>query len=292
MNIRKVGTHSGTFHADDIIAFIILDELYGSIELVRSRNEDLLSTCDLVFDVGGGDYDHHTNDKEFRENGIPFAAAGLVWRDFGKSLLEKKGIPAHSIEKVHLYIDEQYMQGLDAIDNGVRFEREMIIPDLATDLHRFNPKWNKEEDELEQFYKAVQYARTSFLNLIEDQLAKIAAKSIISNAYDNRKQKELLLLDQHCPWHHALLEVDIKEEVLFVIYQDPRKGFLIQTVPVHGNTFESRKDLPVEWAGKSMDELNLILEIQDAVFAHPARFIAGTKSKESIMKMAAIAIAD
>ncbi len=292
MNLRIVGTHSGTFHADDIIAFIILDELYGSLELVRSRNDDLLSTCDLVFDVGGGVYDHHTNNKEYRENGIPYAAAGLVWRDFGKSLLEKKGVPVQSIGKVHLYIDEQYMQGLDAIDNGVRFEREIIIPDLATDLHRFNPKWNKDEDETEQFYKAVQFARTSFLNLIEDQLAKIAAKSIIINAFVNREQKELLLLDQHCPWHHALLEVDTGKEVQFVIYKDPRKGFLIQTVPVHGNTFESRKDLPLEWAGKSAEDLNHLLEIQDAIFAHPARFIAGAKSKESIMKMAAIAIGD
>ncbi len=287
-----MGTHSGTFHADEIIAFVILDELFESLELVRTRNDELLSTCDLVFDVGGGTYDHHTNDKEYRENGIPYAAAGLVWRDFGQALLAKKGFPEHSIEKVFLHIDKQYMQGLDAIDNGVRFNREIIVPDLTTDLHRFNPKWNKDQHETEQFYKAVEYAKTSFLLLIEDQLAKIAAKGLIHDSYLNREKKEILLLDQHCPWHQALLEIDVTEEVLFVIYKDPRKGYLIQSVPINGNTFESRKDLPLDWAGKSSEELNEILDIKDAIFAHPARFIAGAKSKDSIMKMADKAISE
>jgi uncharacterized UPF0160 family protein len=290
MNIKKVGTHSGKFHADDVIAFIILDELYGPLELIRSRDESILSSCDLVFDVGGGEYDHHTNDKEYRENGIPFAAAGLVWRDFGKELLKMKGVPDSAIDKVHEFIDLQYIQGLDAIDNGVRFTREIIVPELTSDINRFNPKWNKEEDETEQFNKAVQYARTSFLNLLEDQLARLAAVTIIKSAYKDRSQKELLFLEQHCPWHGALLEVDKKEEVQFVIYKDPRKGYLIQVVPVRTNTFEARKDLPSEWAGKSAEELNAIIGIEDAIFAHPARFIAGAKSRESIMKMAEISI--
>lgn len=290
MNIKKVGTHNGTFHADDVLAYVILDELYGPLELVRSRDKELLATCDLVFDVGGGKYDHHTNDKEYRENNIPYAAAGLVWRDFGKLLLKKKGIVEAYIEKVFTYIDEQYIQGLDAVDNGVRFTREVIVPELPSDIHRFNPKWNANENEQEQFDKAVEFARTSFLNVIKDQNSKVAAISVIEKAYGDRSQREILFLEQHCPWHSALLEVDQKEEVLFVIYKDHRKGYLIQVVPVHENTFEARKDLPEEWAGKEEEELNKIIGIDDAIFAHPARFIAGAKSKESILKMAKLAL--
>jgi uncharacterized UPF0160 family protein len=92
------------------------------------------------------------------------------------------------------------------------------------------------------------------------------------------------------PLHHALLSIDTNEEVQFVVYNDHRKGYLIQVVPIHENTFEARKDLPQEWAGKSTEELNDIIGIQDAIFAHPARFIAGAKSRDSIWKMAQIAI--
>jgi uncharacterized UPF0160 family protein len=290
MEIKKVGTHSGSFHADDVMAYIILDELYGPLELVRSREESVLSTCDLVFDVGGGKYDHHTNDKEYRENGIPYAAAGLVWRDFGKLLLEKKGFSAHLINRVFNYIDEQYIQGLDAIDNGVRYSRDIIVPDLTSDIQRFNPRWNKDEDENVQFNKAVQYARSSFVNLLEDQLSRLAAVDIIKKSYAGRTQKELLVLEQHCPWQGTLLDIDREEEVKFVIYKDPRKGYLIQVVPVGRNTFEARKNLPQEWAGREVEDLNRIIGIDDAIFAHPARFIAGAKSKESIMKMAELAL--
>jgi uncharacterized UPF0160 family protein len=290
MRIKKVGTHNGTFHADDVIAFVILNELHGPLELIRSRDEEILSTCDLVFDVGGGKYDHHTNDKEYRDNGIPYAAAGLIWKEFGAALLEKKGVSSHYVKKVHKYIDDQYIQGLDAVDNGVRFTREVIVPELPSEIHRFNPKWNLEEDEDEKFYEATQFGKLSLMNLIKDQLSKVAAITIIEEAYQKRAKKQLLVLEQHCPWHHALLEIDTKKEVQFVIYNDPRKGYLIQVVPVHGNTFEARKDLPHEWAGKNANELNEIIGISDAIFAHPARFIAGAKSKDSIMKMAAIAV--
>jgi uncharacterized UPF0160 family protein len=290
MIIKKVGTHNGTFHADDVIAFVILDELFGPLELIRTRDPELLTSCDIVFDVGGGKYDHHTNDKEYRDNGIPYAAAGLIWREFGEALLEKKGVQTSYVMKIHKYIDEKYIQGLDAVDNGVRFNREIVVPDIPGEIHRFNPKWNLKEDENHKFYEAVQFGKTSLLNLIQDQISKVAAISIIEEAYQNRSQKEVLFLERHCPWHSALLEIDTNKEVLFVIYNDHRKGFLIQVVPIHENTFEARKDLPKEWAGKGTDELNSLIGIDDAIFAHPARFIAGARSKKSILKMASIAI--
>jgi uncharacterized UPF0160 family protein len=292
MKIKKVGTHSGTFHADDVIAYIILDELYGPLELVRSRDEIDLSGCDLVFDVGGGKYDHHTNDKEYRENGIPFAAAGLVWRDFGKELLLQKGIPSNSVDRIFTYIDEKYIQGLDAIDNGVRFKREILIPELPSDIQRFNPKWNRQDDENEQFFKAVNYARISFLNLIDEQMAILDAEKVIETAYAIRKQKEIIELEQYCPWLQPLLRVDQNEEVLFVVYPDKRRGYMIQVVPLHENTFEARKQLPKEWAGLDQEKLNSVIGIEDAIFAHPARFIAGAMSKESITKMASLAVKD
>ncbi len=37
----------------------------------------------IVFDIGRGQYDHHQRDSRVRENGVPYAAFGLLWEKFG-----------------------------------------------------------------------------------------------------------------------------------------------------------------------------------------------------------------
>jgi uncharacterized UPF0160 family protein len=116
------------------------------------------------------------------------------------------------------------------------------------------------------------------------------AKAQIAEAYGKRMRKEVLVLDKPYPWSSMLNEIDSMKEVLFVIF--PRDGeFLIQTVR-GGGSFGNRKSLPKSWAGKREDELNEVLGINDAVFCHPARFIAGARSFESILKMADIAVSE
>ena len=60
----KVGTHNGVFHADDVFGYCILKAaFYDDIEIARTIDPNVLQNCDLVFDVGGGKYDHHQVDK-------------------------------------------------------------------------------------------------------------------------------------------------------------------------------------------------------------------------------------
>ena len=75
-------THSGTFHADEVFATVLLSLLLDNIAVYRIneyRNEAKDSV--IVYDVGLGELDHHQaggNGK--RKNGVPYAACGLVWR--------------------------------------------------------------------------------------------------------------------------------------------------------------------------------------------------------------------
>lgn len=63
----KIGTHNGTFHCDEVLACFILKQLpeYKHADIVRTRNPEELSKCDIVVDVGGiydsdnHRYDHH-----------------------------------------------------------------------------------------------------------------------------------------------------------------------------------------------------------------------------------------
>jgi uncharacterized UPF0160 family protein len=51
----KIGTHNGAFHCDEALACAILTSLprFSDAEIVRTRDQKVLDTCDIVVDVGG-----------------------------------------------------------------------------------------------------------------------------------------------------------------------------------------------------------------------------------------------
>lgn len=59
--MMKIGTHSGQFHCDEALACFMLKQLpeYEDAEIVRTRDEEILQTCDIVVDVGAV-YDHES----------------------------------------------------------------------------------------------------------------------------------------------------------------------------------------------------------------------------------------
>ena len=77
-----------------------------------------------------------------------------------------------------------------------------------------------------------------------------------------------------------------------MIYPSETGQWRIQTVPVEPGSFEDKRPLPKTWAGLSDKELQQVSGIDDAMFCHNGLFIAGAKSFESTMKMAAIALQD
>lgn len=79
-------THSGKFHADDVFSSALL--LYLNPEITITRGNKVPEDFDgIVFDIGRGKYDHHQKDSRIRENGIPYAAFGLLWEDLGCEIL-------------------------------------------------------------------------------------------------------------------------------------------------------------------------------------------------------------
>lgn len=80
-----IGTHNKFFHSDDVVACAMLCLLHEKrkIEIVRTRDEQILQECNICVDIGGGAFDHHMPDfNKVRENKIPYASAGLVWKRF------------------------------------------------------------------------------------------------------------------------------------------------------------------------------------------------------------------
>lgn len=276
------------------MATAILREIFD-IELVRTRDMDKLKDLDIIYDVGDGEFDHHQADKEFRENGTPYAACGLIWRRFGKDvvLANEPSLSEEEVKGVFRYIDRNLMESIDSEDNGIR-STVTIIPTLNVSslISNFNPPWDTDiEDEDSYFYEAVKFADIILGNALAHQISTVKAKTSIIEAYEKRPRPELLVLDKPYPWSRVLNSIDREREILFVVF--PREDeFLLQTVRGGAGPLRNRKSLPASWAGKRDEELNEIIGIDDAIFCHTGRFIAGAKSFDSIMKMADLAITE
>jgi uncharacterized UPF0160 family protein len=150
----RVATHSGSFHADDVFAIACFQLLVaaepdrGALEVVRTRDPELLAAADVRVDVGqrndpaSGDFDHHQRGGAGeRPNGIRYASFGLVWREFGARI-------AKGDAEVARRIDEVLVQGIDANDTGQTISRS-LVDDVApmtvsNAVAAFNPNWDED----------------------------------------------------------------------------------------------------------------------------------------------------
>ena len=101
-------THAGRFHADDVFSAALLKILNPKINIVR-RNVIPEGYQGLAFDLCDGEYDHHGDKAIFRDNGVQYASFGLLWKDYGCTLVSEKEAKA---------FDESFIQPLDFQDNN------------------------------------------------------------------------------------------------------------------------------------------------------------------------------
>ena len=127
-----IGTHNGHFHADEALAVYLLRLLpqYRAARLVRTRDPELLKTCDVVADVGGVHdhsvfrYDHHQREfaATFPGRYTKLSSAGLVWMHHGKDIVSiVTGLEENSAECELLFekLYDDFIEAFDANDNGI-----------------------------------------------------------------------------------------------------------------------------------------------------------------------------
>lgn len=291
-NIKKVVTHNGNFHTDEVFASAVLSLLNnGNIEVERSRDPLVWAIGDYVVDVGGiydpsiGRFDHHQQGGAgARANGIPYSSFGLVWKEYG----EKISGSAY----VARVLDERIVQPVDAGDNG--FEtfgvRGEVAPYILQDVvNAFRPGWNEARTEDEGFFEAVPFAEKIISREIVRARTEEEGKKHSEEAYMHAEDKRIIVLDDHYPWYEAL---GTKPEPLYVVKPDRGVGdkWKIEAVRSDVHSFKNRKDLPQAWAGKSSAELAEISGVADALFCHNKLFIAVAGSKEGALRLAQMAV--
>ena len=62
-------THNGLFHADDVFAAAMLSLLSDDVNIVRGGDDDVPEDKEnwIIFDIGGGELDHHTEECKQRK---------------------------------------------------------------------------------------------------------------------------------------------------------------------------------------------------------------------------------
>lgn len=294
--MKRMAVHNGIFHADDVFGVALMQSIYNDLEIIRTRDEELLKTCDIVSDVGNGKYDHHHVDKIRRENGIPYCGFGLLWRDFGISYINAKFPDLSNLkeqQEVAEKVDTILIQQIDAQDNGVDVMTSQVpIMTLCDIIYTFIPT-GAGEDEIEKgFFEAVEFAKKILYKITKKFVDSYENYRMIKNELkkQNVQQSHILVLEKSVPWKDTILELDRNEDVLYVVYQDVTGSWCTQTVPKEANSFAARKDLPKKWGGLNNDDLSKLTGIENCTFCHPALFICGNKTKEGAISMAKVAV--
>lgn len=276
-SIKKAFTHAGIFHADDVFSAALLTYLYPEIEIERGVVAPEYYDG-IVFDIGLGEFDHHQLEKEIRQNGIPYAAFGLLWRKFGEEILGSE-----EAEK----FDKKFVQKIDFSDNTGAYH------ELSSFISNFNSCWDEEREENKAFEEAKQVALLILKRYFKKIKSIERAQEIVKEAI-KEAEEGILILPQAVPWKQAVKDTDIK----FVIFESNRGGYCVQGVPKEEeseveeeNTIKELKCyFPEEWRGKKESELREITRIETITFCHTSGFLAAVKTLEDAKKAARLAL--
>lgn len=302
MSITSLVTHSGGFHADELMSSVVLTRLFPAATLCRTRDRDLLEPAahKIIYDVGGRFcakdqiFDHHQRPGPLRPDGQPYSSFGLIWAHFGLDYLAALGIPEAEREAIHARFDIRFVLPIDLLDNGAIDPSEagalsgLTLPEL---LESLKPVFDNDAPEAadEAFVEALGVARCFVEATLRGLAAKARARTLVLEAIERAGSSPILELPRGMPYQ-SVLEQPGAEHFLFVVH--PRgEDWALNGIKLSNDTFEQRADLPADWAGLTDKALEQACGVPGAKFCHNARFIAVANSRDAILEMARRAVA-
>ena len=293
-----VCTHNGQFHADDVFACALLslwaEKNKKDIKIVRTRDEQIIHKADIVIDVGGSYnerlnlFDHHQEGFDLkRENGIPYASFGLVWKKYAKSL----GLD----EEVIKMVEKKLVVPIDAHDNGINLIKN-IYEDISEYtfsrdvINLFRINWDEDSKNIEKNFNEVLVLTLKIIKReIEISKSVIKGENLVLDYIEKQREPDILILDKYLPWERVV--GDFRKIYTVVCPDFTGNNWCAEVTRSDITDYLSNKaDFPLEWAGKSGDELVRVSGVKDAIFCHKGLFFASAKTKEGAIELARKAI--
>lgn len=283
-------THNGTMHADEVFATAFLDLYFEDFKVIRLNEVPKdISSKTIVYDIGKGKFDHHQNNAKIRENGIKYSSFGLLFEEYGLSYLKKLKIK--NIKAVYNYLVKDFIEAIDAIDNGVFPEIKALyrIKTISDIIKLFNPSYKSNDSEDEQFLKAVTIARTILIEELKNVTGKVNASQKVKKIL-NKTKGPILILDEYLPYEETVLTSLAGKNIKLVVYPSNRGGYAVKTVPISLIDKTNRIYFPKAWSGLSNDALEKITGVKGALFCHTNRFLLTANTQKKALELAKIAI--
>lgn len=299
-----IGTHPGEFHADEVLGIATLrlalldripaDKEAPQIEIIRSRNPQDLAICDYLVDVGleynhtERKFDHHQPEGAGqRDNDIPYASFGLVWKHFGALVCGDRG--DHKLEYAD-FIDRHFVQIIDAYDNGIELFHTSDTKNLSDilpgqDIVNCNSLPNKTESE--KFERALAVAEFMIESRIANAITVCDTRPHILKALEEQKNPDVVVLPvEGISWQTELPE--FSREALFVVQPDANGSdrWVVRSMPEAPNSVTRRALFPEGWRSGDPSEITDATGVDNVAFIHQGGFFAATNDRESAEQLA------
>ncbi len=276
---RSVGTHDGSFHADEVTACALLltFDLVDRDKIVRSRDLKVLEKCEYVCDVGGvydpcmKRFDHHQ--AEYIGD---LSSAGMIWL-----YLKEQAIVD---EMTYDFFNRSLILGVDAHDIGAA-KLEMGTATFSQIISNFvPPRYDAPDDEQTQaFFQALDFVVGHLKRLLVRFYYIQSCREKIEQSMKNRQK--FLYFDEAMPWMDCFFEMGGETHpALFVIMPSGGHWKLRGIPPSLQERMQVRLPLPLEWAGLLDQDLKRASGISGGIFCHKGRFISVWETKEDAFK--------
>lgn len=263
-------THSGKFHADDVLAWALIKEfLNPNATLIRTRDESRIQEADIVFDVGGifdettMRFDHHQSTYQGE-----FSSAGMVLH-----FLKNQN---HISESLFLALKNSMVDYVDDVDNG-RTLPDPKAPCFAQFVDMMGSGCSSLEEFDAAFHKAAQFAQSYVHSTKKNIDLQEQTKDTVIDEMNKAKEenRNYLLFSQYIPWKKPYFQcVGETHPTEFVIFPNLQQKWQVVAIPPEENSFAQKKSLPQEWSGLRDEELSEVIGLPGAIFCHKNCFIA------------------
>lgn len=294
-------THSGAFHPDDIFSTALLNLYFKNkepntkLKHKRSIKPEDIAKADIVYDIGlihnpkKLRFDHHQNDSALtRENCIPYAAFGLLFKHFGHELISmiSKEKNKKAIQEIFDIVEKKLVLHVDSIDNGQSTYAQnfkgvdVFTVDNYYIMCRVTVNSDNPKDMDRKFFELVKYSEPIIENVIVYATVVQKEKTIAEKAYNKAKDKRIIIGDRFYNFNFNKFP-----EPLVVVYPDLRGGWSAKNVQIGEELYDARFYFPEAWRGLVNEELEKVTGIKGSKFCHKSGFLCVNETKEGLMKM-------
>ena len=287
-----IQTHNGKIHASECVSIGLLTNYYANKgENVKALRSRVIQEADIYVEVGTIENKlcfNNDNLEYWPESSFPLSSAGLIWKKYGKELLEMyllqnfEDFDNHTEETLQEICNIIYFKLISEIDAksyGIQLETENInISDIVEAINCDDT--SNDEIQNDNFYRAVHLVAEIF---------DIKFKQIINSYFNFSKDLEkvreydldgdILVLEEKIPTIFKCLNT-LNASIKFIII-----------IGENEYTIKSRRSdqkiYPI-----ALDLFEKLSKPEDLIFSHKNCFLAKTSTLESAKEIVNISLGE